>query len=193
MTTETEKLHALLLSLVSSYVDHRDEIAIDAREHPGAVYWSIRGHAEDYGKLVGKGGAHFDALRTLIAAIGDARDELHVLNRFEEPEAARRRPAGPLVLRETYDPTAAVDLLTSLLENLIGDFRVDARVKPNREPRIPFPLVAILTVVVRAEEDATLLTAPRHDGKSIVDALGTLFRARANREGVGVQIDFARP
>lgn len=192
MNAETEKLHDLLRELVSSYVDHEDELAIDAREHPGAVYWSIRGHAEDYGKLVGKQGAHFEALRTLIAAIGEAREELHVLNRFEEPEAARRRRPSDAEPAETYDPRPARDLLCRVLEPLVGDFKVEATVKPNRDPRIPFPLFVTLTVTVRTEEDHGELVAQKQ-GTTLVGALGALFRARANRDGIGIQIDVARP
>jgi predicted RNA-binding protein YlqC (UPF0109 family) len=192
MTTETEKLSDLLRDLVSSYVDHGSEIEIEAVEHPGAVYWSIRGHAEDYGKLVGKGGAHFEALRTLIAAIGEAREELHVLNRFKEPEAARRRRPSDAEYAETYDPRPARDLLCRVLEPLVGDFNVEATVRPNRDPRIPFPLFLTLTVTVRTEEDYAELAAPKQ-GVTLVGALGALFRARANRDGIGIQIDVARP
>lgn len=191
MTPETEKLHALLRDLVGSYVDHGDELQVDAREHPGAVYWSIRGHAEDYGKLVGKGGAHFEALRTLIGAIGDAREELHVLNRFEEPEAARRRRPSDLAPAESYDADPAVMLLSRILENLVGDFNLASNVRANRDPRIPFKLFVTLTITVRTEEDHAELVTSK-SGSTVVGALGALFRARANREGVAIQIDVAR-
>lgn len=191
MTTETEKLSDLIRDVVASYVDHGSEIQIDAREHPGAVYWSIRGHAEDYGKLVGKQGAHFEALRSLIAALGDAREELHVLNRFEEPDAARRRRPSDNAPAETYDPKPAADLLSRVVEHLVGQFAVVAEVRPNRDPRVPFILFVTLTITVRSEEDYADLVAPKN-GRALVEALGALFRARANRDGVAMQIDVAR-
>lgn len=191
MTTETEKLSDLIRDVVASYVDHGSELQIDVREHPGAVYWSIRAHAEDYGKLVGKQGAHFEALRSLVAALGDAREELHVLNRFEEPDAERRRRPSHNARAETYDPEDARDLLSRILEYLVGQFAVEANVRPNRDLSIAFALFVTLTIHVNSEEDYADLVAPKN-GRALVEALGALFRARANREGVAMQIDVVK-
>ena len=141
---------------------------------------------------MGKGGAHFDALKTLIVAFGEARDEYHALNRLQEPEGARRRVPAKVIAPGDYDPRPARDLLCRALENLVGDFVVTATVRPNHDPALSFKLFVTLTITVRTEDDYAELTVPKND-KTVVGALGALFRARANREGVAMQIEVARP
>lgn len=197
MTTETEQLGDLIRDLVATYVEHADELRLEGKEHPGAVYWTLSGHAEDYGKLVGKQGAHYEALRTLVAAFGQSRGELHVLNRFAEPEFVRRRPPAEPKTRTTYDPKPAVEMLERVLAEIVGEFRVEAHVRPNRDPRIPFALLATLTIFVRSEADYATLAAPpqfvSRENATLVAAIGQLFRARAVREGVAIQIDVSKP
>ncbi len=190
MTTQTEQLNDLLRELVESFIDHAHALSISAKEVPGAVYWTMQGHADDYGKLVGKKGAHVNALTLLVSALGTAADQLFTF-KLLEPEPAPRRPASPPKTASSYDPRPARDLLCRILENLgLGQFCVESKIDKGAQISVTFE------IAVRTDEDYRALTvAPGNtpDALSIIVALGTLFRAHANKGGIRTQLEVLRP
>lgn len=192
MTTETLRLHELLRDLVASYTDHTHALELAAKEVPGAVYWTLRGHADDYGKLVGKSGAHVKALGYLVTALGVADGELFTF-KLLEPEPAPRRPSSPVKEATKYDPKPAGELLTRLLGELgIGQYAVTGITDASR-----VPIFVTYEIAVRDAEDYSALTVGptegEYVGQTLIGALGTLFRARANRDGVRFQLNVIKP
>lgn len=193
MTTETEQLSDLIREIVTSYVAHHSELELDAKEVPGAVYWSLRCHADDYGKIAGKDGAHIKALQALVGRFGEAREEFHAI-KLLEPAPARRRQVAPTPAAQTYDPRPARDLLCRTLTAIgMGQFVVEAKVEPNRNPKIDALLFVRFDVHTRSADDYRDVTLADGDALAPVAALGALFRARAKRDGIGVQIEVISP
>lgn len=191
MTTEDPAIIAceLLRDLVETYIDHPEELRIATEAFPGAIYFKLQGHADDYGKLVGKGGAHIGAMNVIVRLMGDAVGMLYSF-KLEEPEAGERRPLRPLMLARTFDPEPSRQLLDRLIAALpVGDFVV------NVEQTCRAPLSYTFTIGVRAAEDYALMTVAPGDAKpqmTLVGAIGTLFRAAANKAGVKFQITVAK-
>jgi predicted RNA-binding protein YlqC (UPF0109 family) len=192
MTTQTEQINDLLRALVETFIDHAHALSISAKEVPGAVYWTMQGHADDYGKLVGKKGAHVNALTLLVASLGTAADQLFTF-KLLEPEPAPRRAASPPKQATHYDPRPARELLCRILENLgLGQFAVEAKPTPSGKT----PIEVLFEISVRTEEDYRALTVAADnssEGLSVIAALGTLFRAHANKGGIRTQLEVLRP
>lgn len=190
MTTQTEQINDLLRELVETFIDHPHALALTPKEVPGATYWTMQGHADDYGKLVGKKGAHVDALTLLVSSLGEAADQLFTF-KLLEPEPAPRRAASPPKQAEHYDPRPARDLLCRILENLgLGQFAVEAKITKAGQIEVLFE------ITVRTDEDYRALTvAPDNSpkGLSVIAALGTLYRAHANKGGIRTQLEVLRP
>lgn len=191
MTTQTEQISDLLRELVETFIDHANSLAIDHKCVPGATYWTMQGHADDYGKLVGKKGAHVNALTLLVSAMGTAADQLFTF-KLLDPEPAPRRASSPPKQADHYDPRPARDLLCRILENLgIGQFAVDDIMPPGR-----MPIEVMFRIAVRTDEDYRALTvAPDNSpkGLSVIAALGTIWRAMANKHGIRTQLEVLGP
>ena len=72
-------MRELLEHLVRSLVDRPDEVRIEEfTEDDGTVVFELSVAAEDYGKVIGRGGRTAQAIRAVIKAAG-ARSERRVL------------------------------------------------------------------------------------------------------------------
>ena len=178
----------IIRSLVESFIDHPTQLRIETTPHPGVLYWLMQFHADDHSKAVGKRGAHYDALKLLIAEIGRANDTQYVLRRYREPEPTDRSENMRRGCPEEYDPTRATHILTGLLEHLhLGDFQVHANQVAGEHP-----LSFGFTIHTRTALDYKALTVPREDNAlpmTLVGAIGTLFRAYGNRNGVKFTVE----
>ncbi len=65
----------LLLYLVSSLVDHPDEISIREMIGQKNIAYTVIVHPEDMGKIIGKGGRLANALRVVMRAAGGLHDK----------------------------------------------------------------------------------------------------------------------
>lgn len=68
MSTETNRMRDLLLTLIRPLVNHPDEININPVEQGGTVVLEVRVDPEDMGKVIGKGGRRAEAIRTVMKA-----------------------------------------------------------------------------------------------------------------------------
>ncbi len=139
----------------------------------------------------GKRGAHYDALKLLLTEIGRAHDIQYVLRRYKEPDPAERQDNMHRTQPDYFDARPARDNLSKILEQLnIGQFQVT--MTGGARPTPFAPLEFIFTITTRTTEDYNTLTVPREDNAlpmTMVGALGTLFRAYGNRNGVKFAID----
>ena len=73
---EIDKTLKQMLDLLVDYPDH---INIKSTITDNTAIYEIKVHDKDLGKVLGKKGAHADALRTILAAIyGKQRKKLHL-------------------------------------------------------------------------------------------------------------------
>ena len=66
---EDKELTRLLKSIVSRLVDHEESLKIESIISSHSAVFDIHVCNEDVGKLLGRRGAHADALRTLFGAL----------------------------------------------------------------------------------------------------------------------------
>jgi predicted RNA-binding protein YlqC (UPF0109 family) len=68
-----EELKNILTTITRGIVDEPDEIVIFPAPGEGFVHFEVRCDNKDTGSLIGRRGAHADAIRTLIMAAGAVR------------------------------------------------------------------------------------------------------------------------
>ncbi len=73
----------LLLAIVQSLVDKPDEVQIKEVVGEHAHLLELRVAKEDLGKVIGKGGAHASAIRTLMAAASGKDKKRYILEIIE--------------------------------------------------------------------------------------------------------------
>jgi len=70
--------------MVKSLVDKPDEVVVTEVEGRHSAVIELKVAREDIGKVIGKKGAHAQALRTIISAAGGKRKKRYVLEILEE-------------------------------------------------------------------------------------------------------------
>ncbi|WP_203135377.1 RNA-binding protein [Microbacterium sp. JZ31] len=66
-------LAAALEHLVKGIVDHPDDVRIDSSTSSRGDVLEVHVHADDRGRVIGRGGRTAKALRTLVAALADGK------------------------------------------------------------------------------------------------------------------------
>ena len=71
--TPVEELEEILRTIARGIVDDPDEVVILPAAAAGFVHFEVRVANDDVGTLVGRRGAHAEAIRTLMMAAGAVR------------------------------------------------------------------------------------------------------------------------
>jgi len=175
--------------LVEKFIDHPQALQIEAEIDyiHDILHVRMQCDADDHPKLVGKGGAHFDALAILFAEIGMAEGREVRLRRHREPEQGYQRPHIPRKIPLSYNAREPQKLLVKLLTALgIGDARVEATIQPGS------PIGIVFQIHTRSSDEYRSLTVPDEDANTTmttIGALGTLFRAYAAKDGVRFMLE----
>jgi predicted RNA-binding protein YlqC (UPF0109 family) len=190
-TTDTERTQQLLHALVGMYVTSPQDLQLTARETPGRVEWCLWPGSADTPFIVGGRGSHIRALSYLVGEIGKARDVLYTLTLKEPPRGPAPSWADRPVATE-YDHVPARDLIEQLL-HAVGttEFKLNYL---TRGIHADGRLRTEFQIWVRSDEDYKHLTVPTgtQDDQTIIAALGTLFRAHANKVGCRIQLQVER-
>ena len=73
----------LLISIVQAIVDKPDEVRVSEVIGEHAHVLELRVAKEDVGKVIGKGGGHASAIRTLMAAASGKEKKRYILDIIE--------------------------------------------------------------------------------------------------------------
>ncbi len=73
----------LIMQIVKALVDQPDEVQIKEVVGDQAHVLELRVAKEDLGKVIGKGGAHASAIRTLLTAISGKEKKRYILEIIE--------------------------------------------------------------------------------------------------------------
>ncbi len=73
----------LIMSIVQALVDKPDEVQINEVVGDHAHVLELKVAKEDLGKVIGKGGAHASAIRTLMAATSGKEKKRYILDVIE--------------------------------------------------------------------------------------------------------------
>ena len=74
----------LVATMVKAMVDHPDEVEVTEVQGQHASIIELVVASDDVGKVIGKRGAHAQALRTIISAAGGKRKKRYVLEIVED-------------------------------------------------------------------------------------------------------------
>lgn len=189
MTAETEETKQLLHDIVASFVEHPESIEIAGDETRTSCYWMMRVHKEDEGKAVGFTGHHVKAVSLLMEQFGRAIRMAYKFKLITVHKGAPRDKEWRQA--ETYDADPATVLLYRILEAMeIGAFSVNVTPQADRLPLLSYTY----DIKVLLNDDYTKLVAPQNeDGLTVIAAIGALFRARAKKDGVFMQINVIKP
>lgn len=69
-----DKLSSWLTASVQGIVSNPLDVQVEAREDDMGLFFIVKVHELDRGKVIGKGGAHAQALRTLLRCAGGLND-----------------------------------------------------------------------------------------------------------------------
>ena len=76
-------MKALIMAIIQSLVDKPEEIQIKEVIGDHAHVLELRVAKEDLGKVIGKGGAHASAIRTIMAAASGKEKKRYILEIIE--------------------------------------------------------------------------------------------------------------
>ncbi len=78
--------HAFLQFIVTSLVDHPDDIHIEEKHDEMGTLLSLRVAPSDMGSIIGRGGKTIDSLRTVLRMYGSKKGERITLRLQEDGE-----------------------------------------------------------------------------------------------------------
>ncbi|OGG61057.1 hypothetical protein A3C87_02030 [Candidatus Kaiserbacteria bacterium RIFCSPHIGHO2_02_FULL_49_34] len=110
--------------VVKALVDHPESVVINRTVDEMGVLLSLKVHADDMGKIIGRSGNTAKAIRTLLRVVGmkiDARVNLKV----DEPEGGRRESVPAADLAEANEMPAEV---ASNGSGQVSDADIDAAI-----------------------------------------------------------------
>lgn len=88
--TNTMSDQKFLEYVVTSIVDHPDDVKVDRKVDEMGVLLSLKVNALDMGQVVGRQGSTAKAIRSLLRIVG-IRNNARVNLKIEEPEGSTRR------------------------------------------------------------------------------------------------------
>ena len=77
-------MRELVELMVKALVDHPEEVVVTEVEGQHSSVIELKVAKDDIGKVIGKKGAHAQALRTIISAAGGKRKKRYVLEILED-------------------------------------------------------------------------------------------------------------
>lgn len=191
MNEQTRSTLELVRALVSSYILHPKKLILEGSEIEGRIFFEMKAAFDDQPKLIGKSGSHIKALRFLLREIGLAQNVDINLTLLEPTPGPRGEPQAPKAV-SFYEPKEAHELLERAACALVlGQVRVDCAKIPGDRP-----CSYLFTITPRDMPDYADLITPDDDdpeAQTVIGAIGTLFRAFANKAGVQFKIEVKKP
>ena len=193
MNERTTKTRELILALIDSFTERYYDTKLTVTENLGTVVFTLRVSADDHRKVVGKEGSHIKALKYIVDELAAAHDARYDL-RLTEPVPGPETNFAPVKIASTYSPHVAKELLGRVLDEIVGGPNYilsahNAHVKG-------FDCAFLFKIHANDSETYSDLIAPAKDdtsGLTTVAALGTLFRAYANKEGTSFRVEAIAP
>lgn len=181
-----QKTKKLIERILRTLIEYPEDAVVTFENVPGLTQWYLKVRGEDQGKARGREAAHIIAVQYIVGEIGAAHQEKQRVTLLESD----RRVTGhrsPLTQAQTYHPGDAHELLHDILSTILtSPFRIDVRTIQDTPP-----LAYDFHITTQSEDDQAALLEPYDDDPSrntLIASLGTLWRAYANREGVGFTI-----
>jgi hypothetical protein len=203
-TAETAQTEQLLRDLIATYTPDENGLQITIKEHPGRVNFFIKVSAAAMPLLCGKRGILSKPLIFLAEEIGRNSDKFMTLAITDpDPGPSAGRLYTPPA--DTWDPDPTIRLLERLLEAVgVGEFHVEhiaggwdeiAHQVTDEVRHADGRLNNVLVIWVRGDDDFKLLTVPptmAPGAQPVITALGTLFRAGANKTGIRMHLQVTK-
>lgn len=90
---DTQEDQQFLETVVTSLVDHPDDVKVNRTVDEMGVLLTLDVHAEDMGKIIGRSGNTAKAIRTLLRVVG-MKNDARVNLKINEPEGGKGPGSG---------------------------------------------------------------------------------------------------
>lgn len=181
------ELTELLRRLLEACVVHPNDLSVEYYAMRNRVDWKIRANVNDQGRLVGKRGAHIQAVQFLMRELG-VRDGNKYVVTLESDGVGERKLGDEDYFAPSIQKTNAmtIELLAAVLKEFLDE---DAKIEIfNRIAEGDGVLFRINPV--RMQDYEALVSPP--DGRSnqtLLTELGTLFRAIGRGWGINLSLE----
>lgn len=204
---DTRQIQRLVTTIAKWFTTHPEKIALKTVEAPGrapetprTTWFIMNCDPEDEAKLVGRSGSHVYAFSYLVHRAGRAEGEawrFHLDTKTPPGSGARSQNHAELPPASSYAFEPVKELLTAAIELMdVEEFGIELETIPGAAAE---PTVGIFSILVRSRRDYEALTVPDVGAPgplfnmTVVGALGTLFRAIARWDRVGLQLRVVEP
>lgn len=173
-----EQTEELLRKLMESFLFFPRDLHIEPKGEDGRIDFVIEVHPDDQKLAIGFRGCHIKAMHLILHMIGRAekKDYRFVLVDRVPQQSERAAPQ----IAQRYDPLPAKALLLELLKAV---FDYTPIIEMTRSEVAP--LTYTFSIICATEHDwLRLTTKTGRDAINLEGAIGTIYRAWANKDGV---------
>ena len=200
MHEATKHHEKLLRKLVLSFIDYPEELRIKTVEiksvgttRPG-VFFAMQVHQADFGKTLGKQASHIKALQYLMYELGESIGHDYRLKLEESIKGERMAPWARNKPVSNVDVPSACAFLKSIVLSLFAWPETGTGLTVI--PRYTGPSEITLDidpVTLEGYENLTVAYDDDEFDQTSIAALGTLFRAYGQKEGVRFRLQVLEP
>jgi predicted RNA-binding protein YlqC (UPF0109 family) len=181
---KTDEVVKLLRELVLAYTRHGEHLVTEAHKLTTSISITMQAHRDDHPKIVGAGGKHIWALKTVFDFIGRGQG-IRIRVTLIEPEVGEKMPMAPFQANPRWKSDRAVSLLTKILGMVTH--------QPCRVEAQDAGAETTLEVLPPPNERDKLLRPHESEKNEFGTALDDLFHAIGKAEGRNLSIDVIDP
>jgi predicted RNA-binding protein YlqC (UPF0109 family) len=169
----------VLQALISEFVIHPEDVAVNITTDDPIVKVRLACHAGDRGKLIGRGGAHFKAIADICNVWADRHNFIIEVKKIEAQQQGVPEPYGRFTPRTVWPKDRIVGLVEQLCRLVLRDdtsIQLDVFDKTDESE-----------IRVHTSEEEPLRSIDR-----ISRSLGVIVRAAGNRHGRMLSLRFVQ-
>lgn len=181
-------IQKLIVDLVGSFVERPDKVTVNVLPYMDDVCFELESHLEDESRIVGQGGSHIKALVYLVDRMGKAHSRTFVLKFVTHGRFAGRRAQVKAV--DDFDPAECLRLLIEVMKAL--ELAVHVGVEQDGRTDNGQFLFFVFKIQALSYKVAQILFVPddpEYSDRTVLAAIGTLYRAIARQNGVAFEIE----
>lgn len=171
-----EKVERVLRDIVHEIILHPDDFEVIQIPLSSHLVVNLRAQTSDTGRIIGPKGAHFLALKIIVAAVGASCTKRVLLGRMEPPLDGKGPDSyNKLVFKKDWNEAKVREILERTVASIFT-YPSSVTVKDVDE------VTSVLCVTISSRERADLVA-------QVSDALQTLFNAVGKANGRIVLVD----
>ena len=187
VATIPEIVARLLKELAGRYVYFPKDIKVEFQEaKDGSCYFVMQGNPVDDPRLIGRQGDHVDALSCLVERVGKAFGRYYTFRLLSR--RGQSATTTPTIDALEYDARPDRDFLCEWLK-VLGANGYSVDLTPGDGPRTKLTFNFNVTIPDRQLVVDFMMSEAKPHSMSVINAIGTLYRAIAKQKGVKFQVN----